>query len=270
MSRIENQSVLNILSALDKRASPRTAEDWDSVGLLLGDSSRPTSGAVLAIDLTFEAVELAKRLGYSLIINHHPCIFPKNHGLSQVLAGTPVYEAIRSGIAVAAYHTNFDQCALEVLHQVSRGLGLEPQGRFAKSLSGSVGSSSQEGYGFWGEFPSPRAFSDLVKDVKSLFNIHGFWVTNPVPSSVARVGFVAGKGASFVDAAVALKCDLFITGEAGYHTALSGSRRGVTLLELGHSQSERFFIETMKDWLTVLNIQVAEVQTPTQKIWQEV
>src|SRR4051812_22679205 len=107
-----SKSIADVIRALDQRAPLGTAEEWDQVGLLVGDATQETTGAVLAIDLSFEAVELAIQKKYSLIINHHPCIFPKSRGLSRVLAGTPIYEAIRNGIAVAAYHTNFDKCAL--------------------------------------------------------------------------------------------------------------------------------------------------------------
>jgi dinuclear metal center YbgI/SA1388 family protein len=313
--------------------------------LLVGDSKEKTAGAVVCVDLTMEAIEIALKENYKLIINHHPCIFPKNKGLSKVMAGTPVYEALRNGISVAAYHTNFDQCSLEVVESIAQGLGIQPQGRlieksghignydscsFAHPGEGTFRGGSQTqpfigspgqlertqefrletvfpvgfkdsilaalkkshpyeevaydiysvtqpvsgkglvrglGYGFWGDFPSMKPFSEVAKDVKSLFNIHGFWVTSPVPSLVSRVGFVAGKGASFVEAASAAKCDLFITGEAGYHVALGGARRGVAVMELGHRESEKFFVETMKRWLSNLGLEVAEAQTPTQTIW---
>ncbi len=365
--------IAEVLRALNERAPLGAAEEWDNVGLLVGDSSVETPGAVLSIDLTFEAIELAVQKGYRLIIIHHPCIFPKNRGLSRIVSGSPVFEAIQKGIAVAAYHTNFDQCSLEVVETITQGLQIQPKGRFLEKSFGSllklvtfvplehvekvrnalceagagfigkydsctyglqgegtfrggvnsnpfIGSPGQLekvqelrletilprgmrevvlnallaahpyeevaydfypleqspageglirglGYGFWGEFPSPRAFSDVVKDVKSLFNIHGFWITNPTPSHVSRVGFVAGKGASFVEAAVAKKCDLFITGEVGYHAALGGLRRGMTVMELGHRESEKFFVETIKNWLSCLGLGFIETQTPTQKIW---
>jgi dinuclear metal center YbgI/SA1388 family protein len=377
MSSNSERSIDDVVRALLQRAPQSFAEDWDNVGLLVGDEGQKTSGAVVSIDLTFEAVQLALEKGYKLIVNHHPCIFPKTKGLSRVLSGSPVYEAIRNGICVAASHTNFDQCSLEVVQAVSEGLGLNVQGRLfeksqisflklvtfvpadhleqvrtavceagagnignydfcsfgakgegtfrggkdthprvgqpgqlekveeirfetvfprglkdqilkallsahpyeevayelysveqtTKSSTASQGIVSGLGYGFWGEFPSRRPFSEVAKDVKSLFDIHGFWITNPVPSYVSKVGFVAGKGASFVEAAAAARCDLFITGEAGYHTALGGSRRGVAVMELGHRESEKFFVKTMKSWLTHLGLEVAEAQTPTQQIW---
>lgn len=370
-----SQSVADVVQFLEELFPRDTAEEWDNVGLLMGDPSAQVTGAVISVDLTFEAIELASQHHYPLIINHHPCIFPKGRGVNRIVAGTPLAEALRRGIAVAAFHTNFDQCALDVVNSISEGLGVTPRGRLLQKGSQSlmklvtfVPSSHLEvvrtalfaagaghigrydscafvvegagtfrgsketrpflgtpgeretvselrletilprgmrhsvlkalknthpyeeiaydlysveqsitghglirglGYGFWGEFPFPRPFSDVAKDVKSLFNIHGFWITNPSPSLVTRVGFVAGKGASFVEAAAAVQCDLLITGEAGYHTALDGLHRGLAVMELGHRESEKFFVETMKNKLSEFGLEFVEAQIPTQKIWQE-
>lgn len=127
------QTVGDIIEKLNFHAPLAASESWDNVGLLVGDPDWKTSGAVVAIDLSAEAIELAKKRGYRLIINHHPCIFPKSKGISRVLAHSGktglVFEAIRSGIAVACYHTNFDRCALEVVHSISSEMGLNPLGR---------------------------------------------------------------------------------------------------------------------------------------------
>ncbi len=375
MNSVPILSVAEVVNSLENIFPSRAAEDWDNVGLLIGNPNLMVSGAVISIDLTFEAIELATQHRYPLIIQHHPCLFPKTKALNRILSGTPVYEALQRGIAVVACHTNFDQCSLEVPKTIASHLGLQIRGRFLDhpndSLvklvtfipkshleqvrialfaagAGHVGQydscaftvegrgtfrgneathpfigrpgrleNTEEcrletlfprgiqnfilkalkdshpyeeiaydlysveqtmtensfirglGYGFWGEFPSPRAFSDVAKDVKSLFHIHGFWITNPTPFQVTRVGFVPGKGASFVKAASRVKCDLFITGEAGYHAALEGLNQGVAVMELGHRESEKFFVETMKKTLSGFGLGFVEVQTPTQKIWQE-
>jgi hypothetical protein len=124
------------------------------------------------------------------------------------------------------------------------------------------------GYGFWGEFKSAKPFSEVAKDVKHLFKLDGFWLTNPPPSRVRKLAFVAGKGASFIDAALAAGCDLLITGEVGYHAALDGARKGLAVMELGHRESERFFLTTMEGWLTQLGVRAALVTDATQKIWK--
>ena len=66
---------------------------------------------------------------------------------------------------------------------------------------------------------------------------------------VKRIGFVPGKGSSFIGAAERNGCDVFITGEAGYHTSIDGLRRGVAVVEIGHTESERAFLTTVCAWI---------------------
>jgi dinuclear metal center YbgI/SA1388 family protein len=340
------KTISEILQQLEERAPISTSESWDNTGLLVGDPAWKTSGAVVSIDLTEAAIETALKKKFKLIVNHHPCIFPRQKGLSRITPPSLVYQALSHGIAVAACHTNFDQCALEVIRTVAEGLGCEPKGRlleepdesllklavfvpeshvekvrqaiceagagmignydsctfgvagegtfrgndstrpflgkpgklerareirletvFPRGLRGQIlqrlfkahpyeeiaydlypveqgpsglGIVRGLGYGFWGEFAKPRPFSELAKDVRSLFKLDGFFLTDPSPSRVKRVAFVAGKGASFLEAARNAGCELFITGEAGYHVALDGMRKGLAVMELGHRESERF------------------------------
>jgi dinuclear metal center YbgI/SA1388 family protein len=370
--------VAEIVGKLEKLAPSSTSEKWDNTGLLAGDPEWETKGAVVSVDLTEQAIRTAIRKGYRLIVNHHPCIFPKGKGLSRVVPGprsgisSLVFEAIRNGIAVVACHTNFDQCSLEVVRTVSDGLGVTPLGRlvdapegtlsklavfvpeshveavrdalasagaghvgnydsctfsspgtgtfrglagskpflgkpgrleqagevkletvFPRGLKRSVlaamrsahpyeevafdlypieqGPASKGlirglGYGFWGDFAKPKPFAEVARSVRRLFKTKGFWLTDPPPARVKRVAYVAGKGASFLDAASAAGCDLFITGEAGYHTALDGARKGMAVLELGHRESEIFFIDVMEGWLAGMGLKTVGLNLPTQSI----
>jgi dinuclear metal center YbgI/SA1388 family protein len=370
-------TVAQALRALEARAPAGTAEAWDNVGLLVGDPGWKTAGAVVTIDLTAEAIRAAKARGHRLIVTHHPCIFPRSKGLSKVTPGL-VFDAVRAGVAVAACHTNFDRCALEVVEQVSRALGARPRGRLVEKAAGSLvklavfvpvshaeavreavcgagagqigdydscsfqvagtgtfrggkgtspflgrpgqlesveemrletifpkglerpvlealfrahpyeevaydlypveqgpaqsGIVRGQGYGFWGELEGATSFPELCRRVKAVFDVLGFWVTDSpgkLPKRrVQRVAFVAGKGAAFIDVAAASGCDLFITGEAGYHSALHGSRRGMAVLELGHRESERFFPSTVAGWLRKEGFRAVELDLPTQTIWR--
>ena len=140
------KTISTVVQELERLAPGGTAEDWDNVGLLVGDPAWKTAGAVVTIDLTAEAIQLAKKKKFKLIVTHHPCIFPKNRGLARVVGGegrglgmsSYVFEALREGVAVIACHTNFDQCALEVVESVSTGLGIAPQGRLMDHTQGSL------------------------------------------------------------------------------------------------------------------------------------
>ncbi len=255
--------VSEIVDFLETKAPQSCAETWDNVGLLLGDARSETASVVVSIDLTWEALALAEQQQARLLITHHPCLFARKEsssssgGVLRLQAGTPLYAAIQQGLAVVAVHSNFDHCAVTVGEQVACGLGFQAEGRF--------GSGSAQ-YGVWGSFLPPKGFSALKKDVKSLFQVQRFWQTQATPQEVARIGFIAGKGSSFIESAVQKKCDLLVTGEVGYHSALAAAASGLAVIELGHRESERFFIETMKSWLTALKLVCHVAATPIQEI----
>jgi dinuclear metal center YbgI/SA1388 family protein len=368
-------SIREICEEISWLAPESTAEGWDNVGLLAGDPEWRTKGVVVSIDLTREAIEIARRKGYRLIVNHHPCIFPRSRGLARITPPSLVFDAIQAGIAVAACHTNFDRCAMEVPHAVSSLLGASLVGRLIEEPSGSIKKlvvfvpkthtdevhaalsgagaghigrydecafvSSGEGrfrgksgtspflgrpglsertpedrletvfptglegeilqalrdshpyeeiaydlyaveqgpardslvrglgYGFYGDLKRPMELQAMVRKVVRLFEASGALVTpaqasGRKPFRVARVGYVAGKGASFVGAALKSRCDLFITGEVGYHEALRAARSGMTVIELGHRESERFFLGTMAGWMEGIGLKTVELNTPQQ------
>ena len=370
-----DRQVSDVIRILESHAPSSTSESWDNAGLLVGDPSWETEEVVVCIDLTKEAIAAARKAGYRLIVNHHPCIFPKSRGLSTIKAGrgkeSLVFEAIRHGIAVAAYHTGFDRCALEVVEKISSGLGVTPKGRlfdhargtlsklvvyvpktheedvraslaeagaghlgnydscsfvsegkgrfrgseasrpffgkpgkleiaaemrietiFPRGLERSVveamraahpyeeiaydiypveqapsrvGLAKGVGYGFWGEFARPKPFSEVVKDVKTLFQANEFQLTEPAPRSVRRLAFAAGKGSSVVDSAAEAGCDLLITGEVDYHDALRAAPMAV--LELGHRESERFFTSVVGDWISAAGWKSLPLDVRTQRIY---
>jgi dinuclear metal center YbgI/SA1388 family protein len=95
----------DVLAALESIAPLRFAEPWDNVGLLAGDPARPSSAALLAIDYTPEVAREARDLGCDLVVAYHPPLF---EAVKRVVAPSPVFEAIRDGIALYSPHTALD------------------------------------------------------------------------------------------------------------------------------------------------------------------
>lgn len=118
----------------------------------------------------------------------------------------------------------------------------------------SVGLSSGLGYGIVGEFKKHQSFDQVLGKIYKLFGVKGGLLTQGSVKTIKRLGFVAGKGSSFTASAISLNCDLFITGETGYHLALGSVRQKMAVLELGHVESECFFPETVAAWLNRLGV----------------
>jgi dinuclear metal center YbgI/SA1388 family protein len=97
----------DLIEILEKIAPPTLAESWDNVGLLAGNPSTDVSRVLLTIDFTSAVAEEARAGACQLVIAYHPPIF---HPLKRLTAGSPVFDAIRGGIALYSPHTALD-CA---------------------------------------------------------------------------------------------------------------------------------------------------------------
>ena len=116
--------IAGIVQTLESIAPPALAEEWDNVGLLVGDDGADVKKLMVCVDLTAEVLAEAVRNKVQMILTHHPVI-PK--GITRVTSRkTPiVFEAVRRGIAVYAAHTNFDAAPGGTTEVLVEAMGLK-------------------------------------------------------------------------------------------------------------------------------------------------
>jgi len=103
--------VKDIAQAIETIVPLKLAQDWDNVGLLVGDAKQDVRNILLTIDVTARVLSEAKKLGTDLIVSYHPIIWD---GLKSVTANGPegiVYDLIRAKMAVFSIHTALDVVA---------------------------------------------------------------------------------------------------------------------------------------------------------------
>ncbi|KAF0215743.1 MAG: hypothetical protein FD174_3989 [Geobacteraceae bacterium] len=85
------------------------AEEWDNVGLQVGNSAGPAGKIMVALDAGPAAVDAAVANKCQLLLTHHPLIFTplKKIALSDPI-GRILALAIRHDLAVVSLHTNYD------------------------------------------------------------------------------------------------------------------------------------------------------------------
>ena len=113
-----------ILTVLEAIAPPALAEDWDQVGLHVGDVGQSVTRGLLCIDLTEAVLDEAVRQGAELIVAYHPPIFKP---LPRLTTGDVkqriIWRAVREGIAIYSPHTALDAAAGGVNDWLAGGLG---------------------------------------------------------------------------------------------------------------------------------------------------
>ncbi|HYS42505.1 MAG TPA: Nif3-like dinuclear metal center hexameric protein [Geobacteraceae bacterium] len=101
--------VSDIVGIINKIAPFSRAEEWDNVGLQVGDPAAPAERIMVALDPGRDALEAAVAAGCRCLLTHHPFIFKplKRISLADPLGGLLAL-AIKNDLAVISLHTNLD------------------------------------------------------------------------------------------------------------------------------------------------------------------
>jgi dinuclear metal center YbgI/SA1388 family protein len=121
----KQMKIKDIAEAVEAIAPLGLAQEWDNVGLLIGNPDKPIKNILLTIDTTKAVVEEAKAQKADLILAYHPIIWD---GLKRITADgstANIYELIRAGISVFCIHTALDTVAGGVNDALADILGIE-------------------------------------------------------------------------------------------------------------------------------------------------
>lgn len=118
--------IKEITDVIERFAPLRWQESYDNAGLIVGRPDDEVHKALLAVDVTEEVLDEARREGCDLVISHHPIVF---HPLKRFNSANPVERcverAIRCGIALYACHTNLDSAPGGMSWRLAGMLGVE-------------------------------------------------------------------------------------------------------------------------------------------------
>ncbi len=117
--------IKEVTDILEELAPLHYAEDFDNVGLLVGNPNDVVSGILVTLDTIEPVIEEAIVHNCNLIITFHPIIF---NGLKK-LTGTnyverTVIKAIKNEIAIYSMHTALDNSSKGVNAKICEVLGI--------------------------------------------------------------------------------------------------------------------------------------------------
>lgn len=233
--------ISEIVEFLEQYAPPELAEDWDNVGLLVGRAETPVNSILTCLTLTPDVAEEAVERGVQLIVTHHPVLF---RGTQRVTDGTSegrlLLKLIEHKVAVYSPHTSFDSAAQGINQSLSESFGLNS----VMPIRPGEG-TPDAGSGRWGILSENIALHEFLKMASMAVGADYLEYSGDPGAVVSTVAVACGSGAGFLDDAVRLGCDTFVTGEARFHSALAARDQGIALVLLGHYASERPAVESL-------------------------
>jgi dinuclear metal center YbgI/SA1388 family protein len=194
-------------------------EKWDNSGLLVGNEEDEFQKVYISLDLDEELLQSVEE--NSLIITHHPLIFsPLKRVNFDSFATKSLRTLIQKNIALICMHTNFDKTHLNA-YVAKEILGLEVVSSEEYICYANVNESFEAFLN--------KAHTSLALEFKKYVKCH---------EHIKKVALVTGAGMSLLDE---VKADCFLTGDIKYHDAIEAKSRGISLIDIGHYESEKHF-----------------------------
>jgi dinuclear metal center YbgI/SA1388 family protein len=251
-----------LIEYLEGAYPPGAAEDWDNVGLLVGDDRGEIHHVFLALDLTEEVLASAIAAGADMILTHHPMIFGAMKKINNhTFTGRKVLSLIQHGMTYYAMHTNYDVLGMGPLSAERLHLK-EDQ---VLSVTDATG-EEPVGIGRIGSLPQPMPLRSLAEQVKQAFGLPQVTVYGDLDAVVERTAVCTGSGKSMIDEAIALGAEVYVTGDIDHHTGIDTVAKGLYLIDAGHYGTEYMFMEAMEKELKKafpeLTVSCADVKLP--------
>ena len=216
----------DIIAFLDKQIPEKLALDFDSVGLADNyDLNLEIKSVKIFMDLLPEDDELSSD---TLIITHHPPLFiPK----------TPTY----------VIHSNWDIIDGGANEALANNLNLKVTEYFDNNTQ--IGRICESEYDF------NHLKENIVK------NFHNARIVNNLNDNkkIKKIGIISGfglKNPEYIELAYKKQLDILISGDLTQETAILAINLGITLIDLGHHESEIPGLYALGDILKKLDLTI--------------
>ena len=218
----------DIIKALEKYAPFELAEEWDNPGWQVFFGNDNTSKILICLSVTDDVINQAVELGCNLIVSHHPKIFKPLKTVKDI----KIIKAVQRVIQIYSLHTNCDKTVNGTSDLIARRLNLKKTGKLNDFVRAGLA-------------PHEMTLDELISKVKLAFNTERIkLINNPRKTVVKTIAVCAGAGAEIIPEVERYNIDAYITSEVKYHDALDSRRTAI--LDIGHFESEKPFVEEIK------------------------
>ncbi|MFV2019943.1 Nif3-like dinuclear metal center hexameric protein [Micromonospora sp. LOL_023] len=247
--------VADVIAAVERRYPPAWAEQWDRVGLILGEPDASVRRVWCVVDVVPETATEAVDAGADMIIAHHPLLMRGVSSLAPTTyKGRIVHQLIRAGVALYAAHTNADVANPGVSDALAARLGLTDLRPLVPALPGTPAAAvAGQGSGRIGTLPQPLTLAELTRHLAGVLpaTAWGVRAAGDPKRAISTVAVCGGAGDSFLDVATAAGVDAYLTSDLRHHpVSEQAAGSGPALIDAAHWATERPWLDDLAGFLT--------------------
>ncbi|MBN2177570.1 MAG: Nif3-like dinuclear metal center hexameric protein [Demequinaceae bacterium] len=246
-------TVREIVDILDRRYPPHLAEDWDRVGLSVGDPKADVTRILFAVDPVMAVADEAISMGAQMVVSIHPLLLRGVHSVAaDTTKGAVVHRLIGASVALYTAHTNADAVLGGVAEALAVAVGLQESTPLIPHPE-----EPTLGIGRVGRLPKALPLGDFAQAVSDAIpaTVQGVRVAGDLALQIQKVAVLAGSGDKFFDAVRASGADVYVTADLRHHPASEAREHALlgdgrpALVDLSHFASEWVWLRTAAEEL---------------------
>lgn len=254
-----------LISRFEQLWPVQDAEEWDSIGLVVGNRNHQIRKVLLTVDVTDEIVQEAKTSNADLILAHHPLLLRGVDSVAEETSkGFILTELIRSGVSLYTAHTNADSQPTGTSSVLAKKIALADTAILAQNQQGN-------GIGIIGSLAKPTSLGELAALLNEILpqTATGVRVAGDFNRKIQKVALCAGAGDTYLQLALNSAADVYITSDLRHHPAQEilqqAKAKGVefALIDISHWAAEYLWLDQVAKELSDLpiEVQVSDVRT---------
>lgn len=239
-------SLNEIYNAIAVFAPWELAEEWDNSGLQVGSLKQDVKKIMIALDFNSAVFAEGVKLAVDGFLVHHPLFFrPVRQIDLEQTVGKLTADLLQQKQFLLSAHTNFDAAPLGINAYLAAKMHLQE----VAPLVPSNGLLADSGIGKFGILTQTMSLEQFLAVLRHEFPTASLKYNGKLNREIRRVAVCSGSGKSFIGQALQLQADVYVTADLGYHDFCDAAANNLSLIDIGHFDSEQCFVPLMAQLL---------------------
>lgn len=242
--------VKDIDNIMEQYAPAELKEDYDNVGLMVGDMDSQVTSILVSLDCTLKVIDEARNNNCNLIFTHHPLLFSKPKSITtDTLLGRKIIKLIQNKINVYSSHTNLDSTLGGMNDILMQLLDFKNFSIIDHSQGKEDYFIVHSGIGRLVKLEKSVSLYGLCMYVKKKLNIEHLRYVGKDDKQIRKIAVINGSGKDYFYLARKLGADCIITGDTTYHYVSDFNEEGIAIIDAGHFGTEWPSISKVANYL---------------------
>ncbi len=229
-----------ILSLLDATLEPGRFQDYCPNGLQV-EGRQHVRRVVTGVTASAALIDAAIDRQADALLVHHGYFWKGEDPCITGIRRTRLNKLLAHDISLIAYHLPLDAHAqLGNNAQLAKQLGL--------AVDGSLEPGNPKGLGNTATLAQPVGVEDFTVHIEKMLGRRPQVIAGG-PLHIRRIGWCTGAAQGYIEKAIALGLDAFLSGEISEPTVHAAREAGIHYFGCGHHATERYGVRALGDFL---------------------